>query len=102
MKKMMLGAAIGLTMLAASAAASAHVDVAVGLGVPGVIVAPVQPVYAAPAPVVVGYGDDWRADEDWRARRAWREREWREREWRRHEAWREHEWRERDRARWGY
>lgn len=94
MKKMMLGAAIGLTMLAASAAASAHVDVAVGLGIPGVVVAPAQPVYAAPAPVVVGYAGD-----DWRARREWREREWREREWRRHE-YREHEWREHQR--WGY
>ena len=80
-------------MLAASAAASAHVDVAVGLGVPGVVV-PAQPVYAAPAPMVVGYGDDWRE------RREWREREWREHEWRRHQAWREHEWRERQR--WGY
>ncbi|SIT42245.1 conserved exported hypothetical protein [Paraburkholderia piptadeniae] len=96
MKKMMLGAAIGLTMLAASAAASAHVDVAVGLGVPGVVV-PAQPVYAAPAPVAVGYVDD-----DWRARREWREHEWREHEWRRHQAWREHEWRERQRERWGY
>lgn len=79
MKKMMLGAAIGVAMLAASAAASAHVDVAVGLGVPGVVV-PAQPVYAAPAPVAVGYADDWRARRDWR----------------------EHEWRERQRERWGY
>ena len=59
MNKMMLGAAIGVAMLGASAAASAHVDVAVGLGVPGVVV-PAQPVYAAPAPVAVGYADDWR------------------------------------------
>jgi len=97
MKKMMLGAAIGVAMLAASAAASAHGDVAVGLGVPGVIV-PAQTVYAAPAPVAVGYG----YGDDWRARREWREHEWREREWRRHEAWREHEWHERRRERWGY
>jgi len=53
-------------------------------------------VYAAPAPIAVGYADDWRA------RRDWREHEWREHEWRRHEAWREHMWRERQRERWGY
>ncbi|KVX24400.1 hypothetical protein WL03_30550 [Burkholderia ubonensis] len=96
--KLLIGAVLGAAALAASGVASAHVDVAVGIGVPGVY-APPQPVYVAPpvayAPPVtyapVGYRyDDWRA------------REWRERAWRRHE-WREHEWRERewrDRGRW--
>ncbi|HEF5154531.1 PXPV repeat family protein [Burkholderia multivorans] len=87
-KKLLLGAVIGAAALAASGVASAHVDLSVGIGVPGVYTAP-APVYVAPPPVAyapVGYRyDDWRA------------REWREREWRRHE-WREHEWRERDRG----
>ncbi|HDR8906291.1 TPA: hypothetical protein QDA83_001202 [Burkholderia multivorans] len=87
-KKLLLGAVIGVAVLAASGVASAHVDLSVGIGVPGVYTAP-APVYVAPPPVAyapVGYRyDDWRA------------REWREREWRRHE-WREHEWRERDRG----
>ncbi|ABX13720.1 hypothetical protein [Burkholderia multivorans] len=87
-KKLLLGAVIGVAALAASGVASAHVDLSVGIGVPGVYTAP-APVYVAPPPVAyapVGYRyDDWRA------------REWREREWRRHE-WREHEWRERDRG----
>ncbi|WP_261544060.1 hypothetical protein [Burkholderia multivorans] len=87
-KKLLLGAVIGVAALAASGVASAHVDLSVGIGVPGVYTAP-APVYVAPPPVAyapVGYRyDDWRA------------REWREREWRRHE-WREHEWRERDRV----
>ncbi|AYY98743.1 hypothetical protein EGY19_15660 [Burkholderia multivorans] len=87
-KKLLLGAVIGVAALAASGVASAHVDLSVGIGVPGVYTAP-APAYVAPPPVAyapVGYRyDDWRA------------REWREREWRRHE-WREHEWRERDRV----
>ncbi|PRH47903.1 hypothetical protein [Burkholderia multivorans] len=82
-KKLLLGAVIGVAALAASGVASAHVDLSVGIGVPGVYTAP-APVYVAPPPVTyapVGYRyDDWRA------------REWREREWRRHE------WRERDRG----
>ncbi|HDR9473684.1 hypothetical protein [Burkholderia multivorans] len=82
-KKLLLGAVIGVAALAASGVASAHVDLSVGIGVPGVYTAP-APVYVAPPPVAyapVGYRyDDWRA------------REWREREWRRHE------WRERDRG----
>jgi hypothetical protein len=101
MNKMILGSILGAAVLAVSTAASAHVDVAVGVDVPGVAYAPAQPAYAppppdayAPGPVAVGYGgyDDWRA------------REWREHEWRRHE-WREHERRERewhDQGRWGY
>jgi len=101
MNKKILSAILGVAVLAASTAASAHVDVAIGLGVPGAVYAPAEPVYVtpppvayAPTPVAVAYDgyDDWRA-------RQWRERrEWREREWRRHE-WREHEWRER--GRWG-
>jgi hypothetical protein len=97
MNKILLGAVLGVAALAASTVASAHVDVALGLGVPGVYAAP-APVYVAPppvayAPVAVGYRDD-----------GWREREWREHEWRRRE-WREHEWREHarhDDGRWGY
>ena len=69
MNKKILGAALGLAVLAASTAASAHVDVAIGLGIPGAVYAPAEPVYAppppvvyAPAPVAVAYGgdDDWR------------------------------------------
>ncbi|RQS12794.1 hypothetical protein [Burkholderia sp. Bp8998] len=93
-KKLILGAVLGVAALAASGVASAHVDLSVGIGVPGVYaapepvyVAPPQPVYVAPSPPVmyapVGYRDD-----DWRARQ-WREHEWRRREWR------EHEWRDR-------
>jgi hypothetical protein len=101
MSKKILGAILGVAVLAASTAASAHMDVAIGLGVPGTVYAPVEPVYVAPpvayapASVAVGYGgyDDGRA-RDWRERREWREREWRRHEWREHE-WREHEWRER-------
>ncbi|RAS33149.1 hypothetical protein [Paraburkholderia bryophila] len=92
MNKKILGAALGLAVLAASTEASAHVDAAIGLGIPGAVYAPAEPVYAspppvmyAPAPVAVAYGgdDDWRARE-WRGRREWREREWRRQEWREH------------------
>jgi hypothetical protein len=92
MNKKVLGAVVlGFAALGVSTAASAHVDVAVGLGIP---VAPVYeappppppPVVVAQAPVVVGYGG---YGPDWRERREWREREWRRREWREHE-WREH------------
>ena len=44
-KKLILGAVLGVAALAASGVASAHVDLSVGIGVPG--------VYAAPAPVDV-------------------------------------------------
>lgn len=97
MNRKMLGAVLGVAVLMASGAASAHVDVAIGLGVPGVY-APPPPVYVAPpavyAPVAVGYRG---YDDGWRARE-WLEHEWRRREWREHE-WREHAWR--DRGRWG-
>jgi hypothetical protein len=105
MKNKFLGVAFGLAALAASTAASAHVDIGVGIGFPVGVYAPAEPAYAPPPPVVyaapppvvygpppvaVAYGDD-----DDRRTREWRERhEWREGEWRRHE-WREHEWRER-------
>jgi hypothetical protein len=105
MNRKIIGAALGLAILGASSVASAHVDVAVGVGMPvAIIQAPpppvqvVRPVVYGPAPVAAGYRDD----DDWRARR-WRERrEWREHEWRR-EQWREHEARERGRwdDRWG-
>ncbi|WP_179403456.1 hypothetical protein [Burkholderia guangdongensis] len=91
MNKILIGAVLGFAALAGSTAASAHVDVAIGLGVPGVYAPAPEPVYVAPpvayAPVgyaPVGYRDD-----------GWREREWREQEWRRRE-WREHQWRERE------
>ncbi|HDR9506728.1 hypothetical protein C5615_08020 [Burkholderia cepacia] len=94
-KKLILGAVLGVAALAASGVASAHVDLSVGIGVPGVYAA-LAPVYVAPPPPVmyapVGYrGDGWR--DGWRGD-GWREREWREHEWRRRE-WREHEWRDR-------
>jgi hypothetical protein len=88
MNKKILGAVLGLSVLMVSAAAYAHVDVAVGIGVPGYY-AP-QPVYVAP-PVAVAYGyggyGGYRDE-------GWREREWHRREWR-HEQWRENHWRER-------
>ncbi|QQC66176.1 hypothetical protein [Paraburkholderia ginsengisoli] len=100
MNRKIIGAALGLVILAVSSAASAHVDVAVGVGIPlGVQTSPPpieigRPVAYGPAPLAVDYRDDG----DWRARR-WREhREWREHEWRR-EQWREHEAREH--RRWG-
>jgi len=88
--KRILGAALGLAVLAASTAASAHVDIAIGLGIPGAVYAPAEPVYASPPPIVYGHapvavayggGDDWRA----RAWREWRGREGRRQEWRGHE-----------------
>jgi hypothetical protein len=99
MNRKIMGAALGLAILAASSAASAHVDVAIGLGLP-VVVETAPSVYVGPpvayerAPVPVVYGGDggWR-EREWRERE-WRERrEWREHEWRR-ERWREHQWRE--------
>ncbi|KAA1004244.1 hypothetical protein FVF58_33330 [Paraburkholderia panacisoli] len=99
MNRKIIGAALGLAVLAASSAASAHVDVAVGLGVP-VAVQAAPPVYVdhpaaygpAPVPVVHRGYDGWR-EREWRERREWREHEWRR------EQWREHEWREHNR--WG-
>lgn len=97
MNKKLIGGLVGLVVLGVSTAASAHVDLAVGIGVPvavapvpvytapaPVYAAPAAPAYVEPAPYPVGY---WRRDN-------WREREWRRHEWREHE-WREHEWRER-------
>src|SRR5471032_268282 len=94
MNKKILGAVLGLSVLMVSAAAYAHVDVAVGIGVPGYY-AP-APVYVAPPPVVVGYGYGGYGGYRDEGRR---EREWRHREWR-HEAWRENH--ERDRRGYGY
>lgn len=100
MNRKIIGAVLGLAVLAASSAASAHMDLAVEVGMPVGVAAPPPPVYVerpaayGPAPMAVAYRDY----DDWRARR-WRERrEWREHEWRR-EQWREHEWREH--SRWG-
>jgi hypothetical protein len=96
MKKTILGVVLGAAALAASTAAFAHVDVALG-----VAYAPAQPVYVAPPPVAYApppVAVAWRGDDDWRARE-WREHEWRQRERREHQ-WREREWRDHDR--WGY
>ena len=99
MNKKILGVVLGAAALVASTAASAHLDVALGIGVRGIAYAPAQPVYVAPppvayapAPVAMAYRDDY----DWRAR------EWREHEWRDHERreQREREWH--DRGRLGY
>jgi hypothetical protein len=89
MNKKWPGAALGCAVLAISTAASAQVDVTVGL--PVGVYAPAQPVYVAPALVKVGYDEDWR-NRRWHDRE-WHEREWREREWRERER-REREWRE--------
>src|SRR5260370_30104949 len=55
MNKKILGAVLGLSALMVSPAASAHVDVSVGIGVPGYY-APAPGYVAPPPPVVVGYG----------------------------------------------
>ena len=83
-KKFLLGAVLGVAALAASGVASAHVDLSVGIGVPGVYAAP-APVYVAPPPPVMVAPVGYRYDDG-------RARQWREHEWRRHE-WREREWR---------
>ncbi|HVW53523.1 MAG TPA: hypothetical protein VHC91_24465 [Trinickia sp.] len=82
---------VGIAALGISKAASAHVNLAVGIGIPSPVYVAPEPVYVAPpqvayapAPVVTGY---------WGGGDGWREREWRRREWREHQ-WREHEWRE--------
>ncbi|CAD6555174.1 hypothetical protein LMG27952_05771 [Paraburkholderia hiiakae] len=100
MKRTILGMVLGATALAASSAAFAHVDVALGVDLPVAAYVPAQPEYAAappaayaPAPVAVSWrGDDWRA-------REWRPHEWREHERREHQR-REREWH--DNGRWGY
>jgi hypothetical protein len=97
MKRIGWMAAIGVGLWAASNLAQAHVDLSVGIGVPGV------PVYAAPAyvpappPVVAypaygGYYDQgYDDDHDWRHERYER---WREHE---HERWEhEHRWHDDD------
>jgi len=101
MNRTILGMIVAVAALAASTAASAHVDVALGVDVPGVAYAPAQPVYVAPPAAYGAYGPApvavaWRGDDDWRTR------EWREHEWREHER-REHQWREwHDRGRWDH
>ena len=86
MKTKILGAALGLTILGASTAASAHVDLAIGVGIPAATYVSPAPVYAAPPqPVAVGYGYD----------DGWRRHEWRE--WHERHEWREHHWHDRDR-----
>jgi hypothetical protein len=79
----------------ASSAAMAHVDVGVNIGVPGVVLAAPEPVYAPPppppppvyepAPVVVvspgWYGDRYYDGHRYWARREWEERHHDPREW---------------------
>jgi hypothetical protein len=100
MKKTIFSVVLGATALVVSTAAFAHVDVALGIGVPGAVYAPAQPAYVAPPPVAYAPPPPaemaYRSDDDWRARQ-WREHEWREREHREHE-WREHAWH--DEGRW--
>lgn len=106
--KMILCAALGFAVSVISTAATAHVDVGIGLAIPGPMYDPVQPeylppppppppVYAvppppnvyAPAPPVMAYGDgDWR-EREWREHREWREYHWR------HQEERERDWHER-------
>jgi hypothetical protein len=100
MKRTILGLVVGVAALGASTAAMAHVDVALGVEVPGAAYAPVQPAYDAPPPVAYAPPPAatlaWRGDDDWREHR-WREHERREHQWREHE-WHEREWH--DRGRW--
>ena len=57
MNKKILSAILGVAVLAASTAASAHVDVAIGLGVHGAVYAPTEPAYVAPPPVAYAPAD---------------------------------------------
>jgi hypothetical protein len=50
MKKWILLSAIGVAAASASFAASAHVDLSIGIGLPGVVAAPPPVVYAPPPP----------------------------------------------------
>jgi hypothetical protein len=99
MKKTILGVVLGAAALAASTAAFAHVDVALGVDAPGPVYAPAQPAYDAPPPVAYApppAAMAWHGDDDWRERR-WRDHERREHEWREHQ-WHEREWH--DHGRW--
>ncbi|WP_321929721.1 hypothetical protein [Paraburkholderia guartelaensis] len=96
MKRTILGVVLGAAALAASSAAFAHVDLAVGVALPGAAYAPPEPVYVAPPPAAYApppVAVAWRGDDDWRAR------QWREHERREHQ-WREREWH--DNGRGGY
>ncbi|WP_454739685.1 hypothetical protein [Cupriavidus necator] len=94
MQKILATCLIAAAITLAPGAAQARVDVGIGIGIPGIVVAPAAPVSYEPAPVYVepprpvvvapSYYEDWEA-------RAWREQQWRERRWR------EREWRERHR-----
>lgn len=97
MNRIIAGVVLGVSALAATTAASAHVDVALGVEVPGIAYAPPAPEYVAPPPPVA-YAPPpppvmmaYRSDDDWRARQQWREHERREHEWREHE-WHERGW----------
>jgi hypothetical protein len=64
MKKWIVLSALGIAAAGASLAASAHVDLNIGIGLPGVVAAPppvvyAQPAYAPPPPVVYYGGDRW-------------------------------------------
>ena len=93
MRKNLISVIVGGAILVASSMASAHVDVGIGIGIPGPVFVPAQPVYEAPPPIVYapapvaayGYADDWRERQ-----------EWRERQWRHHE----HERERRERRGW--
>ncbi|WP_168788717.1 hypothetical protein [Paraburkholderia aromaticivorans] len=87
MRKKLISMVMGGAILVASSMASAHVDVGIGIGVPGPVFVPAQPVYEAPPPIIYaparvaayGYPDDWR-ERDWHERQQWRERQWRHHE----------------------
>lgn len=87
MRKNLISAIVGGAILVASSMASAHVDVGIGIGIPGPVFIPAQPVYEAPPPIVYapapvaayGYPEDWR-ERDWHERQEWRERQWRHHE----------------------
>jgi len=102
MKRILVAGILAGVAALTSSAAFARVDVGIGIGIPGVVVAAPPPVYYEPAPVYMappppvvvaprpvvvapgyGYYDGWRG------------REWREHEWREHERRREwHRWHE--------
>ena len=53
MSRFLIASLIGLSALTASAAAEAHVNFDIGIGVPAYVAPPPAPVYYQPAPVYV-------------------------------------------------
>jgi len=72
MKRILIISLLGLATLGLSPVANAHVNVSIGIGLPGIVVgppvvyAPAQPYYAPP-PVVYGGGGSYYGRPGWHA-----------------------------------